>query len=109
MASFESTIAEDGCLMQWITPASSTYWWSGVWGANTNEFNIWFNHKGLSIKSNGSAAISENLDVWATGNNSIKIHGTGATTSYAEFKVSNGQNCVWDFQNPSNSNVWSSI
>ena len=54
-------------------------------------------------------SISGNLDVGATGVNSIKIHGTGATTSYAEFKVSNGQNCVWDFRNPSNSNVWSSI
>ena len=53
--------------------------------------------------------IGKNLDVGSTGDNSIKIHGTGATTSYAEFKVSNGQNCVWDFQNPSNSNVWSSI
>ena len=50
-----------------------------------------------------------NLDVGSTGNNSIKIHGTGATTSYAEFKVSNGQDFVWDFQNPSNSNVWSTI
>ena len=57
----------------------------------------------------GDTAICGNLDVGSTGNNSIKIHGTGATTSYAEFKVSNGQNCVWDFQNPSNSNVWSSI
>ena len=54
-------------------------------------------------------SLSGNLDVGATGNNSIKIHGTGATTSYAEFEVSNGQNCVWDFQNPSNSNVWPSI
>ena len=53
--------------------------------------------------------ISGNLDVGSTGNNSTKIHGTGATTSYAEFKVSNGQNCVWGFQNPSNSNVWSTI
>ena len=31
---------------------------------------------------------SGNSDVGATGNNSIKIHGTGATTSYAEFKKS---------------------
>ena len=109
VASFENTIAEGGCLMQWIAPASSTYWWGGVWGANTNEFNTWFNYKGLSIKSNGSAAINENLDVGATCNNSITIHGTGATTSFAEFKVSNIQNCVWDFQNPSNSKAWSSI
>ena len=47
VASLESTIAEGGCLMQWITPASSTYWWSGVWGTNTNGFKIWFNYKGL--------------------------------------------------------------
>ena len=53
--------------------------------------------------------IGGNLDVGSTSNNSIKIHGTGATTSYAEFKVSNDQNCVWDFQNPSNSNVWSTM
>ena len=109
VASLESTIAEDGCLIQWITPASPTYWWSGAWGANTNEFNISFNYEGLSVKSNDSAAISENLEVGATGDNSIKIHGTGATTSYAGFKVSSGQNCVWGFQNPGNSNVWPSI
>ena len=55
------------------------------------------------------ATLGGNLDVDSTGNNSITIHGTGATTSYAEFKVINGQNCVWDFQNPSNGNIWSSI
>ena len=38
VASLESTIAGDGCLMQWMTPASSTSWWSGVWGTNTNDF-----------------------------------------------------------------------
>ena len=32
VASLESTIAGDGCLMQWMTPASSSYWWSCVWG-----------------------------------------------------------------------------
>ena len=56
-----------------------------------------------------NTTIGGDLDVGSTGDNSIKIHGTGATTSYAEFKVSNGQNCIWDFINPSNSNVWSSI
>ena len=35
VASLESAIAGDGCLMQWMTPASSSYWWSGVWGTNT--------------------------------------------------------------------------
>ena len=54
-------------------------------------------------------SISGNLDVGPTGDNQIKIHGTGATTSYAESKVSNCQNSVWDFQNPSNGNIWSSI
>ena len=100
---------EVGCLFRYKTSGSSTYWWSGVWGSNTNGLNIWFNCKGLSIKSNGSAALSEKLDVGATGDNSIKIHGAGATISYAEFKVSNGQDRVWDFQNPSNSNVWPTI
>ena len=46
VASLESTIAGDGCLMQWMTPASSTYWWSGVWGTNVKGFNIWFNYQG---------------------------------------------------------------
>ena len=55
------------------------------------------------------ATIGGNLDVGATGNNSIKIHGTGATTSYAGFEASNGQNCVWDFERTSNSNVWPTI
>ena len=48
--------------MQWMTPASSTYWWSGVWGTSTNEFNMWFNYKGLSIKP-GDTSISGNLNV----------------------------------------------
>ena len=40
VVSLESTIAGDGCLVRWMTPASSTHWWSGVWGTNANEFNI---------------------------------------------------------------------
>ena len=63
VASLESTVADDGCLMQWMTPASSSYWWSGVWGTNTNEFNIWLNYKGLSIKPTGGFVSSGNLDV----------------------------------------------
>ena len=63
----------------------------------------------LSADQNGNVALTRNLNVGSTGDNQIKIHGTGATTWYAEFKVSNGQNCVWDCQNPSNSNRWSSI
>ena len=36
--------------------------------------------------------IAGNLDVGSTSNNSIKIHGTGAATAYAEFKNNNGYN-----------------
>ena len=36
-----------GCLSRYKTSGSSTYWWSGVSGTNTNEFNIRFNYKGL--------------------------------------------------------------
>ena len=54
-----ATADEVGCLFRYKTSGSSTYWWSGVWGSNTNDFNRWFNYKGLSIKSNGSAAINE--------------------------------------------------
>ena len=61
VASLESTIAGDGCLMQWMTAASSSYWWSGVWGTNTNDFNIRFTYQGLSLKSNGSAVLSGSL------------------------------------------------
>ena len=53
VASLESAIAGDGCLTQWMTPASPSYWWSGVWGTNLNEFNIWFNYQGLQIKPTG--------------------------------------------------------
>ena len=49
VVSLESTSAGDGCLMRWMTPASSTHWWSGVRGTNTNEFNIRFNYNGLSL------------------------------------------------------------
>ena len=63
VVSLESTVAGDGCLVRWMTPASSTHWWSGVWGTNVNEFNIWFNYKGLSNKPTGDVAISGNLNV----------------------------------------------
>ena len=53
-----ATANEVGCLFRYKTSGSSTYWWTGVWGSNTNDFNTWFNYKGLSIKSNGSADIS---------------------------------------------------
>ena len=50
-----------GCLFRYRTSGSSTYWWSGVWGSNTNGFNTRFNHQGLSLKSNGSAVLSGSL------------------------------------------------
>ena len=65
-----STANQVGCLFRYKTTGSSTYWWSGVWSSNTNYVNIWLNYKGLSIESNGSAAISGNLNV-----------GVGATSS----------------------------
>ena len=111
VATYTSTASNQGCVSFWATAASTTPWMTGVnWGVS-NEFAIWngYNNIGLTLKPTGGTAISGKLDVGATGNNSIKIHGTGATTSHAEFKVSNGQNCVWDFQNPSSSNVWSTI
>ena len=60
---YVATANKVGCLFRYKTSGSSTYWWSGVWGANTNDFNTCFKYKGLSIKSNGSAATSGNLDV----------------------------------------------
>ena len=53
-----ATANQVGCLFRYRTSGSSTYWWSGVWGSNTNDFNIWFNYQGLSLKSNGSAVFS---------------------------------------------------
>ena len=35
-----ATANEVGCLFRYRTSGSSTYWWSGVWGSNTNDFNI---------------------------------------------------------------------
>ena len=58
-----ATANEVGCLFRYRTSGSSTYWWSVVWGSNTNDFNIWFNNTGLSIKSDGDVSISGNLDV----------------------------------------------
>ena len=82
VASLESTTSDGGCLMQWITPASSTHWWSGVWGTNTNEFNIWFNYKGLSTKPTGDAVISGNLDVGVGATSSmVKAHANHAIST----------------------------
>ena len=66
VASLESTIAGDGCPMQWATPASSSQWLQGVWGSNTNEFVIKSGSNGLTLKPNGSAVLSGNLDVGVT-------------------------------------------
>ena len=74
-----------------------------------NDNYMQLSSSGNKVNIYNNTSIIEHLNVGTTGNTSIRIHGTGATTSYAEFKVSNGQNCVWDFQNPSNSNVWSTI
>ena len=64
-----------GCLFRYKTSGSSSYWWSGVWGSNTNDCNIRFDYKGLSIKSNASAVRSGNLDVGlGQANTSIKTY-----------------------------------
>ena len=61
-----------GCLFRYRTSGSSTYWWSGVWGSNTIDFNIWFNYQGLSLKSYGSAvltcSLAQNSDASLTDN-----------------------------------------
>ena len=89
-------------------PPLNQLWCFGV--ATSNQYIISHeNSTKFSIQPNCNTTINGNLDVGSTGDNQMKIHGTGATTSYAEFKASNGQNCVWDFQNPSNSNIWPSI
>ena len=70
-----ATANEVGCLFRYKTSGSSTYWWSGVWGSNTNDFNIWFNYKGLSRKPTGDAAISVDLDVGVCAASSVvKAH-----------------------------------
>uniref|UniRef100_UPI004049C80D tail fiber domain-containing protein n=1 Tax=Flavobacterium sp. TaxID=239 RepID=UPI004049C80D len=53
--------ANVGCLFRYKTSASTNYWWSGVWGSNINEFKIWFDYKGLSVKQDGSAILTGSL------------------------------------------------
>ena len=53
--------------------------------------------------------IAGNLDAGSTGNNSIKTHGTAVATAYAAFKINNGYNSFWDFQNGNHSQAWSNI
>ena len=83
---FESTLNNIGCLVEYKTFASSTSWWTGVWGTNTYEFKVWFNYKGLSIKPTGDVVISCNSDVNASNApSSIKAYVTmGGYTSYIE-------------------------
>ena len=100
VASFESTIAGDGCLVLWMTPASSTHWWSGVWGTNTNEFNIWFNYEGLSIKPTGDASIGGNLDVLG-----FRISNTSARAIEINNAMHNGPYLVAISQHYSNHNL----
>ena len=76
-----------GCLFKYKTAPGE--WWSGVWGTNTNEFKIWFNYKGLSIKPTGDAVISGNLDVNVSNNrSSIKAYSTmDGYMSYVELEA----------------------
>ena len=46
---YVATANQVGCLFRHKTSGSSTYWWSGVWGSNTNVFNIWFYYQGKSM------------------------------------------------------------
>ena len=58
---YTATANQVGCLFKYKTSGYSIHWWSGMWGANTNEFNIWFNYQGLQFKSKGSAVLSGSL------------------------------------------------
>ena len=100
VASLGSTIAGDGYLMRWMTPASSTHWWSGVWGTDVNGFNTWFNHKGLQIKPTGDASISETLEVQR-----LPITNTTARPIEINNAMHNGPYLVAISQNYSNNNL----
>ena len=52
---FVSTVK--GCLFEYLTSASSTSWWQGVL-SGSNELVIKTGSNGLTIKSDGSAALS---------------------------------------------------
>ena len=83
-------------------------WCSGA--STSNQYIISHgNSTKLSIQSNGSTPMGGNLDVGSTGNNSIKVHGTGVKTVCTEFTINNGQNCVWDFISPNGGNMLSNI
>ena len=56
-----ATANQVGRLFKYKMSGSPIYWWTGVWGANTNDLNIWFNYQGLSVKSNVSAVLSGSL------------------------------------------------
>ena len=86
---FESTLNNIGCLLEYKTFASPTSWWTGVWGTNTNEFKIWFNYKGLTMKPTGDAVISGNLDVSVSNaRTSTKAYiTTEGYTSYIELEA----------------------
>ena len=53
--------------------------------------------------------IGGNSNVGSTGSNPIKIHGTEIATAYAEFRINNGYNSHWDFQNGNHSQAWPNI
>ena len=74
-----------GCLIEYKTNASSTSWWTGVWGTNTNGFKLWFNYQGLSLKPTGDATTSGNLDVGSGVSSKINAHtANNGYTGYAE-------------------------
>ena len=63
VATYTSPASNQGCVSFWTTAASSTPWVTGVMWGGLNEFVIWRNNIGLTIKPTGDTTISGHLDV----------------------------------------------
>ena len=108
-ATFHQLIVHSGSWIQLSRDGTSNTWQTGMDSVSSYVIRASDATTCLRVNPNGNSTISGNLDAGTTGNNSIKIHGTGVATSYAVFTTNNGYNSFWGFQNGNHPQAWSNI
>ena len=84
LASFHQGIENSGSWLQFSRGGTSNTWQAGMSSDSSYVIRASDATNRLIVNRNGNTTIDGNLDVGSTGDNQIKMHGTGATTSYAE-------------------------
>ena len=117
---YQSTASGQGFSIVYITAQSSVAWVEGVNWGGANEFIIKSGSNGLTLKPNGSAAISGNLDVGGIMNTTkmnltndvwdnfpLAITNTGTNWFQGEYiATANQVGCMFKYKTSGSSTYW---